>query len=783
MHTHPPSFSRASLQVLRDNKTLRNSFRYEYHQPLSYAEWNAAAASARVQVHSEEAAHLASAEYGQEAHHRPAKRVRSQNADIHGGCGGVTAIESGEGTLMNANLSAQSPPRITEFDDKHLHSQSTQSTQPTQPTSLNMPEADDDLAVKSESLGNDDSTAHPAYRNPGKAVIKLSQRDLVSMWGISKRNSNRTREFLCDALSQTGKSLAEAVVPLTIQDEAALIDVIAKQDSALFPTLRDALGTNIFDARVTSFLTEVCQEALVLHVSPTGIVSFGMKLHNSRSVKMKLHNFHSSKKGDLIAEAVALALWPKRQSAKREGEEPQINENFVFTSSVSEIDGHDCDIGSTGCKAIAEGILSPRRTLDGISWVFNESLRKLALGKNPSLGDIGASALASALKPKKSFSGDTCGTWFFNTTLTVLDLSSCGIGPEGAMAIADALKMVAKSDGDWIFPSNLRALKLSGNRIETKGARAIASLLGPKENKKTGKWTFNPSLAVIDISDNFSGINDMVAEAFAKALKPRPVKTSKESGDNGDVKRAYSTNTALIELHLCGHTFRDGVKMIQQSLNPEYNGSDGAVGAPVRVVFEHPRRDQTNELKVVVDAEGHGHELVMAFIKARAAERRILSYWDWRPWGDPSSLSKDDPGTALEAAQSTESEVELPKWYAAMSEDHDLHGSMLPLSVRYAFRHASLQHLEGHLEGMGTAGLPQVLVDEMKCVICTEVFINPHAVHGCGHRFCHDCISHWLSTRSNQCPICRHRLQLVRQPPIPYPSRHLIQVLHTFQGN
>ena len=61
---------------------------------------------------------------------------------------------------------------------------------------------------------------------------------------------------------------------------------------------------------------------------------------------------------------------------------------------------------------------------------------------------------------------------------------------------------------------------------------------------------------------------------------------------------------------------------------------------------------------------------------------------------------------------------------------------------------------------VASAGLPQWLDDELRCVICTDIFINPYAVNGCGHVFCHECVSHWLTTQSSQCPICRHRLSL-----------------------
>jgi hypothetical protein len=46
--------------------------------------------------------------------------------------------------------------------------------------------------------------------------------------------------------------------------------------------------------------------------------------------------------------------------------------------------------------------------------------------------------------------------------------------------------------------------------------------------------------------------------------------------------------------------------------------------------------------------------------------------------------------------------------------------------------------------------------DDVHCAICTEVFVNPYLVNGCGHTFCYRCIVKWISERSRFCPICRH---------------------------
>lgn len=787
-------------------------------------------------AHAGEVAGLASAAEDEEQR-RPAKRLRRTGDSTEGGGPIEDGVPSTTPTTGNGvdtlpfpavqfplaggvcgssseHVRVQSQSMQSKQSTLPTQPQSTQSTLPTQPSSQLIPikpEVDNDSAakVRSDDLG----TAPLGHRTPGTTVVKLSRRDLVAMQRVASKMAKRSQDFLCNGLSETGKSLAETVVPLNDHDEAALMDTIAEnsKDMKTFSSLREALtmkaanSQNAVDGDTTQstqeydmppfpsktaelagvvvpFLRRLCEDALEIHVTPTGLVSFGLKFLSVSSVWDS--EVYSSKektdksigttfrRGDLIAEAVALALWPQQQigwEGKR-GEEIDTSENCVFASSISEIDGHGCDIGGSGCQAIAEGILAPRQTVDGV-WVFNECLRGLALGKNPRLGDVGASALAAALKPRPCFDG----AMTFNKTLTVLDLSSCGIGSEGAMAISDALKMVPSRDGDWSFPSNLRALRLSGNRIESKGARAIAELLGPKENKKTGKWTFNPTLAIIDVSDNFSGMNDLVAEAFAKALRPRTVKPSKHSGDEGDLKQVYSINVALLELHLCGHAFRNGVQTILDSLDPKSNGSDGAAGATVRVVFEHPGRDGASEMKSVVDSDGNGYELVLPITTGCAAERRFLSHWQWRPWNTPLSTSRDDPSVAPEAALASSVQADLAGWHKALLEDHHPNGSTQSWSVGFAFRNVLLQRMEGDDSilsgepGSVAAGLPQWLDDELRCVICTDVFVTPYSINGCGHTFCHDCISHWFSTRSTQCPICRHRLQVVGKSSFSFP--------------
>ena len=788
----PPLSPGRKKQVLRDNKTLRNSFRYEYRRPHAVEEWKRKVEEDRL-AKATQAKQIEERRQAKQTN-RPEKNTSANEAPLL--VGGVGGSSSGDTRVQSQSPHATLPTQP----------QSIQSTQPIQPSSQfisTKPEAVEDLTA-AKVCGSDFAAAPLGHRTPGTTVVKLSRRDLERVQQLASKLAKSSPNFVCNGVSEYGRLLADTVVPLRDHDEAVLREAIAEnsKDAKSFSSLRMALTWNAansqhsvdvdmtqatqeyvmppfpsntaeFTGAVMPFIRAVCQEALEIHVSPTGLVSFGIKLLNVGSVwdsetydskeKKEKSAGTSFKRGDLIAQAIALALWPRQQIGweGKDGDEMDTSDNCVFASSISEIDGHGCDIGGEACQAIADGILAPRQSVDGV-WVFNECMRGLSLGKNPRLGDVGALALAAALKPRVCHNRNL----MFNKTLTVLDLSSCNIGPEGAVAIADALKMVPTPEGDWIFPSNLRALRLSGNRIESKGARAIANLLGPKENKKTGNWTFNPSLAIIDISDNFSGMNDLVAEAFARALQPRPVKSSNQDKDGEDTKlAAYSVNVALLELHLCGHAFREGLKTIQNALDPKHNGSKGAACASVRVVFEHSGQVDADESKNIVDGEGNGYELVIPIATDCAAERRSLSHWQWRPWNAPLTTSRDDPSVALETAPASGAMVELSGWHKALVED----GSMHSWCIGHALRDTLLRHVAGgdsilaEQPGPVDVGLPQWLDDELRCVVCTDVFVNPHSISGCGHTFCHDCISHWLSTRSKQCPICRHVPQVVRE--------------------
>ncbi|KEF54295.1 uncharacterized protein A1O9_09461 [Exophiala aquamarina CBS 119918] len=68
------------------------------------------------------------------------------------------------------------------------------------------------------------------------------------------------------------------------------------------------------------------------------------------------------------------------------------------------------------------------------------------------------------------------------------------------------------------------------------------------------------------------------------------------------------------------------------------------------------------------------------------------------------------------------------------------------------------QELVGELE---TARKYLDQVDNLRCNICTVSIKN--VVTKCGHGFCRPCLTEWLRTPMNTCPICR---QIVKRPDI-----------------
>lgn len=757
--------------VLRDNRTLKNSFRFEYRRPLTAEQWRGAVNPGGQGSDVRESRSETPCECAREgcAACHPPKRTRRGEEETH------------LGSTVPATARVSPPSRPSEPSPK--------------------PVEKDDAAELGKLPTQSPGDAPEGYRRPGRSVVKLSRRDMVSVQRIAAMHARRSPEFLRGALVEVGASLAESAIPVSDDDETAFIELIVDHSSrgGCFANIRDALTINAggtsqivqevemsqmtqatqeyampFPSNKASdvvgaaapFIRQVCRESLEMHVSPSGIVTFGLRLLSAGSVwdsevySAKEKSSTAFKRGDLVAETVALAAWPQQQLGWEGGavDGDGDTSNRVFASSVSGLDGYGCDIGPMGCSAIAEGMLKPRQTVDG-RWIFNASLRGIRLGKNPRIGDDGCCALADALKPRACITGAT----MFNTSLAVLDLSGCGIGPKGAVALANALKLVSNSNTEWVFPSNLRALKLSGNSIGTEGARAMASLLIPLPNEGSGTWSFNPSLEILDLSDNH-GMDDSVAQEFAKALQPRRVKSAKRGRDGGDGDGTYLVNAALSELGLCGHSFSQaGLDMIAASLDPKRNGSGGAASASTHVILE---RTKSIGQQSGSNVQETSHELVLPAATGCAAEQRELSHWHWQAWRTKLLPGADDTSSQM-GQMATGDEHIPPAWQRTLMEDYHPGGPMMPWSTGFALRTVLLQRMEDgdHIlpeeQETVTAGLPEWLDDELRCVICTETFVNPYAINGCGHVFCHDCVSQWFNTRSNQCPICRHRLQVV----------------------
>ena len=200
--------------------------------------------------------------------------------------------------------------------------------------------------------------------------------------------------------------------------------------------------------------------------------------------------------------------------------------------------------------------------------------------------------------------------------------------------------------------------------------------------------------------------------------------------------------------------------MITASLDPKRNGSGGAASASTRVNLE--RTKSIGQDSNLTDQKMNT-VLVLPAATGCAAEHRDLSHWHWQAW-----RTKLFPGAdGHDSQMATSNKLIPPIWQRALLEDYHTGGSTIPWSTGFALRTVLLQRMEDtdyilpEEQETLTAGLPDWLDDELRCVICTETFVNPYAIHGCGHVFCHDCVSQWFDTRSNQCPICRHRLQVV----------------------
>eukprot|EP01063_Lacrimia_lanifica_P002863 TRINITY_DN1154_c1_g1_i1.p1 TRINITY_DN1154_c1_g1~~TRINITY_DN1154_c1_g1_i1.p1 ORF type:complete len:745 (+),score=320.23 TRINITY_DN1154_c1_g1_i1:73-2235(+) len=127
-----------------------------------------------------------------------------------------------------------------------------------------------------------------------------------------------------------------------------------------------------------------------------------------------------------------------------------IGKGLVNNWSLTSVDLGRCKINEVGAFALAEALY------------VNHTLKYLGLANNPQIGDTGCKALADALSA--------------NQTLEVIDLSYCGIGDYGALALAQCMEeqecvSATKKCGE------VRAIQLEGNRISKPGAAALAAAL------------------------------------------------------------------------------------------------------------------------------------------------------------------------------------------------------------------------------------------------------------------------------------------------------------------
>ena len=309
--------------VLRENRTLRNSFRFQYHRPMNLDQWREA-------ITRFESAQSAVTSAGDDA--PLAKRARVQRVG-----------EAPSSSQPDASLS-------------------TRSTLPaTTPTSRVMPPSQSpcsspDDASEARVDGPDPAAGvglpPEGYRSKGAAVTKLTRRDVISIRRMASKMETRPTAFLSDALREVGGALAEVVVPLDPRDETVLMEIVsARSDSdETFLSLREAIAIHASSSQgsagdvemtqatqeyvcpspnkssdafssVTPFLRQTCREALELHLSPSGVVSYGLKLFNASNIwdselftaTEKAARPPQFRRGDLVAEAVALALWPLPQ--------------------------------------------------------------------------------------------------------------------------------------------------------------------------------------------------------------------------------------------------------------------------------------------------------------------------------------------------------------------------------------------------------------------------------------------------------------------------------------
>lgn len=80
------------------------------------------------------------------------------------------------------------------------------------------------------------------------------------------------------------------------------------------------------------------------------------------------------------------------------------------------------------------------------------------------------------------------------------------------------------------------------------------------------------------------------------------------------------------------------------------------------------------------------------------------------------------------------------------------------------------RHSSDGRNGTKTSGrgidIRSAIQNENQCGICKNELTHPAALAGCGHVFCWSCISHWLVSVKEKCPICRSRSALQELIPL-----------------
>lgn len=205
---------------------------------------------------------------------------------------------------------------------------------------------------------------------------------------------------------------------------------------------------------------------------------------------------------------------------------------WTFKSRVTSLNLANASIGPQGAKFIARALLG-RQNGDG-TWVYNTALRSLNLQFN-SIGDEGMIAIAQALSPlwvdangvpvpsgplsSDVARGGCAGKWVGNTTMQVLNVNFCDIGPAGGAALAALITpCFDPGTNGYVFVSGVTTVSVFNGRLGEEGARLFGEALAPRCQPSTGEYVFNPNFVSLNIGRN--QIGDAGLAHIARALRP-----------------------------------------------------------------------------------------------------------------------------------------------------------------------------------------------------------------------------------------------------------------------